>query len=191
MEMKGMKKHVWLMMTVWLVCFMMVACNKSQARDEIVGDQSASAKAELEKSDTDPYELVSTEWVTSQASNSASQQTAYWNENQPDGGLLLVLKLKGNDSKVYYSSDFSLGYDDEAGIPRSACLGISMGVMQADQVTQSSWMLGGAMSRCWASKEKPFFGVLFSVPRTIKQVTLYLAQLSMKDIGLKPVGDNK
>jgi len=189
--MNRLKKHVLRMMVVLMAVFLLLGCSKPKSEEAVAGDQIAAAKPVEKKSDSNPYELISTEWVTSQASNSASQQTAYWNEDQPDGGLMLVLKYQGKGSVEYYSSDFSLGYEDEAGIPRSACLGISMGVMQTDQIKQSSWMLAGAMSRSWASQEKPFLGILFSVPRTVRNVTLYLARPAMKDIGVKPLGESK
>jgi hypothetical protein len=76
---------------------------------------------------------------------------------------------------------------DDIGIPRSACVGISSGVVTPDLVTLSSWMLAGAMSRSWASAQKPYFGVLFGVPKRIGRVTLYYAAPLMRDLELPAV----
>jgi len=103
-------------------------------------------------------------------------------------GVLIVLKLKKPKLLEYYSSDFSLGYEDEAGIPRSACVGISSGVVTPDLVKLSSWMLAGAMSRSWARPEKPYFGVLFGVPKKVVRVTLYYASPLMNDLELAAAG---
>ena len=135
-----------------------------------------------------PFELVSIERVDSQRSNSAAGNTVYWDRDGDESGVMIVLKLKEPEALEYYSSDFSLGYEDDAGIPRSACVGISMGVADVDLVKLSSWMLAGAMSRSWASAQKPYFGVLFGVPRKVSRVTLYYAAPLLKDLHLPAPG---
>lgn len=129
-----------------------------------------------------PFALVSIEWVDSQRSNSAAGNTVYWDKKGSDRGVLIVLKLKKPGELEYYNSDFSLGYEDDAGIPRSSCVGICMGVATPDRVQQSTWMLASSKSRSWARPEKPFFGILFGVPRKVKRVTLYYAAPLMRDI---------
>lgn len=137
-----------------------------------------------------PFEFVSIERVDSQRSNSAAGNTVYWDKDGADSGVLIVLKLKKPNQLEYYSSDFSLGYVDEAGIPRSACVGISSGVATTDLVKLSSWMLAGAMSRSWANLEEPYFGVLFGVPRKVSRVSLFYSAPLMKDIEIAAAGAN-
>lgn len=164
-----------------LAALLLAACAKpaAEAGQSPAGESPAGAAAQSEGL---PFELVSIERVDSQKSNSAAGNTVYWRKDGDESGVLIVLKLKNPEALEYYSSDFSLGYEDEAGIPRSACVGISMGVAGVDLVKLSSWMLAGAMSRSWASAEKPYFGVLFGVPRKVGRVTLYYAAPLLKDL---------
>jgi hypothetical protein len=171
---------------VLLAALLIVSCGKPAAETGQTQAEGALPKAAAEDGGM-PFELVSIERVDSQRSNSAAGNTVYWEKDGEDGGVLIVLKLKESESLEYYSSDFSLGYVDDIGIPRSACVGISSGVVTPDLVTLSSWMLAGAMSRSWASAQKPYFGVLFGVPKRIGRVTLYYAAPLMRDIELPAV----
>ncbi|MBN2345788.1 MAG: hypothetical protein JXO51_05300 [Candidatus Aminicenantes bacterium] len=172
---------------VLLAALLIVSCGKpaseaGQAPDEAPPQKAAAGNGGL------PFELVSIERVDSQRSNSAAGNTVYWEKEGPDSGVMIVLKLKTPELLEYYSSDFSLGYVDEAGIPRSACVGISSGVATPDLVKLSTWMLAGSMSRSWARPEKPYFGLLFGVPRKVERVTLYYAAPLMRDLELAAAG---
>lgn len=166
---------------VLLAALLLASCGKpaADAGQAPAGEFPAGAAA---GSGGMPFELVSIERVDSQNSNSAANNTVYWRKDGDESGVLIVLKLKNAEALEYYSSDFSLGYEDEAGIPRSACVGISMGVAGVDLVRLSSWMLAGAMSRSWASAEKPYFGILFGVPRKVSRVTLFYAAPLLQDL---------
>ncbi len=168
---------------VLMATLLIASCGKSQAGAGPAPDEAPPQKA-IAGNGGMPFELVSIERVDSQRSNSAAGNTVYWDKEGEDSGVLIVLKLKKPELLEYYSSDFSLGYEDEAGIPRSACVGISSGVATPDLVKLSSWMLAGAMSRSWARPEKPYFGILFGVPRKVARVTLYYAAPLMRDLEL-------
>jgi hypothetical protein len=172
---------------ILLAALMIVSCGKPAAEAGRAAAEESPPTAAAGNGGM-PFELVSIERVDAQRSNSAAGNTVYWDQDGEDNGVLIVLKLKEPESLEYYSSDFSLGYEDEAGIPRSACVGISMGVTGVDLVKLSSWMLAGAMSRSWASAEKPYFGVLFGVPRKVGRVTLYYASPLLKDLDLPAAG---
>ena len=170
---------------VLFAVLLIVSCGKpgsegSSSREGAPPQEAAAAEPAGEGGM--PFELVSVERVDSQRSNSAAGNTLYWQKDETENGVMIVLKLKEPESLEYYSSDFSLGYEDDAGIPRSACVGISMGVASVDLVKVSSWMLAGAMSRSWADAQKPYFGILFSVPKKVGRVTLYYAAPLMKDL---------
>ena len=137
------------------------------------------------------FEVVSAERVDFLNSNAAGGRTASWPADGDETGLLMVLKLSAKESVEYYSSDFSLGYEDPQGIPRSACMGLSMGLADPGIVKQASWMLGGSMSRGWASTEKPYFGLLFSVPRKVTKVSLFGVTPLAPDIPTGPGGEKK
>jgi hypothetical protein len=170
---------------VLCIALLAVSCGKSGSEGISTPEGAAAASA---GDGGMPFELVSITRVDSQRSNSAAGNTVYWEKAGADGGVLIILKLRKPESLEYYSSDFSLGYEDDQGIPRSACVGISMGVASVDLVKLSSWMLAGAMSRSWASAKKPYFGLLFGVPRKVGRVTLYYAAPLMKDLGLAAAG---
>jgi len=165
-----------------LTALLAVSCGKPAA------DAGQTSEKVAADEGSQPFELVSIERVDSQQSNSAAGNTVYWEKDGPDSGVLIILKLKMPETLDSYSSDFSLGYVAEAGIPRSACVGISLGVATPDQVQLSTWMLAGSMSRSWARPEKPYFGVLFGVPRTVDRVTLYYAAPLLKDLELDATG---
>lgn len=168
---------------------LIVSCGKPAAETGQAPAAGSSPQAAA-TGDGLPFELVSIERVDAQQSNSAAGNTVYWDKDGAESGVLIVLKLKKPAELEYYSSDFSLGYEDEAGIPRSACVGISSGVATTDLVKLSSWMLAGAMSRSWASLGTPFFGVLFGVPRKVTRVTLFYAAPLMKDIEIAAAAAN-
>jgi hypothetical protein len=174
------KNRVGRLALMLLTALLAVSCGKPAA--------DAGRAAEKADAGSQPFELVSIERVDSQQSNSAAGNTVYWEKDGPDSGVLIILKMKTPETLESYSSDFSLGYVAEAGIPRSACVGISLGVATPDQVQLSTWMLAGSMSRSWVRPEKPYFGVLFGVPRTVDRVTLYYAAPLLKDLELAATG---
>ncbi len=143
---------------------------------------------------TKRLEIVSAERITTQRSNAAGGHYVYWDESAPDGGLMIILKPTAFDQTVFYSSDFSLAFESEHDIPRRACLGLSMGVAAAESVPDATWMLGGSISRAWVSEEKPYFGVLFEVPRSVSTYELLLArphglQLEVTDAGTQKAAE--
>jgi hypothetical protein len=117
----------WLALSL-LAALLLVSCGKpaaekGQAQAEVSLPEAAAGNGGM------PFELVSIERVASQRSNSAANNTVYWEKDGEESGVLIVLRLKKPEQLEYYSSDFSLGYVDDVGIPRSACVGISSGVV--------------------------------------------------------------
>ncbi len=132
------------------------------------------------------FELVSIERVNSVISNSAGGTAFYWKESDKSNGLLILLKYKGDSSITVYSTDFSLGFEHEYEIPRRSCIGISFGNTSTDNPSQKfTWMLGGAISRTWASKEKPYFGIIFEAPKSVSQYSLYYIEPLIEKIEIK------
>ncbi len=132
------------------------------------------------------FELVSIERVNSVVSNSAGGTTFYWKERDKSNGILILLKYKGDSSITVYSTDFSLGFEHEYEIPRRACIGISFGDTSTDDPAEKfTWMLGGAVSRTWASKEKPYFGIIFEAPKSINECSLYYTKPLIEEIKIK------
>ena len=129
----------------------------------------------------DEFEIVAVKRVDKIDSNTGRGEYIIWGEKKRENGVLFVLKYTGNTSITYFSSDFSLGYEDEAGIPRSPCVGISLGSSDPD-VEKATWMLGGFVSRYWASKDKPYFGVIFPAPKAADKFTLFYAAAVAKDL---------
>ncbi len=172
---------------ILFAALLLVSCGKPAGEAGRTPAEESPTNAAAGKGGS-PFDLESIERVDSQRSNSAAGNTVYWDKGGEEGGLMMVLKLKSPDPLEYYSSDFSLGYVDETGIPRSACVGISSGVADPKDIKMTSWMLAGAMSRSWASAEKPYFGILFGVPRKVNNVTLYYAAPLMKNLELSAAG---
>ena len=132
------------------------------------------------------FELVSTERVNNVVSNSAGSTAFYWRETDKENGVLILLKYKGDSSITVYSSDFSLGFEHEFEIPRRSCIGISFGDISTEDPSQKfTWMLGGAISRTWASKEKPYFGIIFEAPKSVNEYSLYYAEPLIEKIEIK------
>jgi len=132
------------------------------------------------------FELVSIERVNSVVSNSAGGTAFYWKKSDKSNGILILLNYKGDSSITVYSSDFSLGFEHEYEIPRRSCLGISFGNTSTDNPSQKfTWMLGGAISRTWASKEKPYFGIIFEAPKSVSQYSLYYTEPLIEKIEIK------
>lgn len=161
----------------------------STAASPAAGPSPAAAQPKAARGPS--FEVVSVERVAYLNSNAAGGRTASWPAEGDETGLLMVIKLRAKESVEYYSSDFSLGYEDPQGIPRSACMGLSMGHADPGIIKQASWMLGGSMSRGWASGEKPYFGLLFSVPRKVTKVSLFGVTPLAPDIPAGPDGEKK
>jgi hypothetical protein len=121
------------------------------------------------------FELISISRVNKIESHSAGNQAFYWKDNIPVNGVLIILRLLNPEPITLFSTDFSLGYEDKAGIPRSPCIGLSFGIDNPDQILNSTWMLGGSVSRTWTSKGKSYFGILFEAPKKAKEFKLYYA----------------
>jgi hypothetical protein len=132
------------------------------------------------------FELVSIERVNNVVSNSAGRTTFYWRETDKENGVLILLKYKGDSSINIYSSDFSLGFEHKFEIPRRSCIGVSFGDISTDNPSQKfTWMLGGAISRTWASKEKPYFGIIFEAPRSVNEYSLYYSKPLIEKIKIE------
>jgi len=132
------------------------------------------------------FELVSIERINSVVSNSADGTAFYWRETDKGNGVLILLKYKGDNSITVYSSDFSLGFEHEFDIPRRSCIGISFGDISTENPSQKfTWMLGGSISRTWASKEKPYFAIIFEAPKSVNEYSLYYAEPLIEKIEIK------
>lgn len=132
------------------------------------------------------FELISIERVNSVISNSAGGTAFYWRETDKENGVLILLKYIGDSNITVYSSDFSLGFEHEFEIPRRSCIGISFGDISTGNPSQNfTWMLGGAISRTWASKEKPYFGIIFEAPKSVNEYSLYYAEPLINKIEIK------
>lgn len=167
-----MKKIVLSALFVLLIFITLTSCTNSKS-DEV---------KEIEKI----FELVSIERVNSVVSNSAGGTAFYWKETDKANGILILLKYKGDSSITVYSSDFSLGFEHEFDIPRRSCIGISFGSTSTENPSQRfTWMLGGAISRTWASKDKPYFAIIFEAPKSISECSLYYAEPLINKIEIK------
>lgn len=132
------------------------------------------------------FELVSIERVDNVVSNSAGGTAFYWKETDKANGILILLKYKGDSSITVFSTDFSLGFEHEYEIPRRRCIGISFGAASVDNPSQMfTWMLGGAISRTWASKEKPYLGIIFEAPKSVSEYSLYYTRPLIEKIEIK------
>jgi len=160
-----------------LFCILLMLCVLSSCK---------SSKSNTGNETEKMFELVSIERVNSVISNSAGGTAFYWKESDKSNGLLILLKYKGDSSITVYSTDFSLGFEHEYEIPRRSCLGISFGNTSTDNPSQKfTWMLGGAISRTWASKEKPYFGIIFEAPKSVSQYSLYYIEPLIEKIEIK------
>jgi hypothetical protein len=167
-----LKKIVLSTLFVLLIFITLTSCTNSKS----------NAVTETEKI----FELESIERVNSVVSNSAGGNAFYWRETDKSNGVLIILKYKGNSSITVYSSDFSLGFEHEFDIPRRSCIGISFGGTSTENPSQRfTWMLGGAISRTWASKEKPYFGILFETPKDVNKFSLYYTKPLIEEIKIE------
>jgi hypothetical protein len=155
----------------------------------MVGTLSSCASDKSKTSDNtgDIFELVSTERVNHVTSNAAGGTSFYWNDTGNENGILIILKYKGDTSITIFSTDFSLGFEHEYEIPRRACIGISFGYDSTNDKPNETltWMLGGSISRTWASKEKPYFGIIFEGPKSVDEYSLFYAKPLIKGIKVK------
>ena len=146
----------------------------------------ASDKSKTSDNTEDIFELVSIERVNHITSNSADGASFYWKETEDENGILIILKYKGDNSINVFSTDFSLGFEHEYEIPRRRCIGISFGDTSTDNPNETfTWMLGGSISRTWASREKPCFGIIFEGPKSVNEYSLYYAKPLIKGIKVK------
>lgn len=167
-----MKKIVISMLFVLLIFITLVSCSNGKSNN-------VNGKEKI-------FELVSIERVNSVVSNSAGGTAFYWKEADKANGILILLKYKGDSSITVYSSDFSLGFEHEFEIPRRNCIGISFGDISTDNPSQKfTWMLGGAISRTWASKEKPYFGIIFEAPKSVNEFSLYYTKPLIEGIKIE------
>ena len=146
----------------------------------LVGCSNTTSGKEIKK-----FKVVSVLRVNKIDSHSAGNQTFYWDKNKQSNGVMVILKSLDSESITMFSTDFSLGYKDEGGIPRSPCIGLSFGITNPDSIMNSTWMLGGSISRTWASKDKPYFGVLFEAPKKSKNFDLFYAQPLFNNLKVK------
>lgn len=131
------------------------------------------------------FEIVSVNRVNTINSNAAGNRYINWAENQNENGVLIILKSKKPMFREVYSVDFSLGYEDKSGIPRSPCIGISTGMKTHENPMTWTWWLGGSVSRSWITKEKRYIGLIFSVPKRVNKFVLYDSLAIFKDIEIK------
>jgi hypothetical protein len=132
------------------------------------------------------FELVSIERINNVVSNSAGGTAFYWKETDKANGVLILLKYMGDSSITVFSTDFSLGFEHEYEIPRRRCIGISFGTASMDNPSQMfTWMLGGSISRTWASKEKPYLGIVFETPKSVSEYSLYYIKPLIEKIEIK------
>ena len=132
------------------------------------------------------FEFISINRVDNVVSNSADGTAFYWKENDKSNGLLILLKYTGDSSITVYSTDFSLGFEHKYEIPRRACIGISFGQISTEAPSkQFTWMLGGSISRTWASKEKPYFGIIFEAPKSVSEYSLYYTKPLIEGIKIE------
>ena len=135
--------------------------------------------------ETKKFKIVSVFRVNTIDSHSAGNRAFYWGKDKQSSGVVIILKSLNSESITMFSTDFSLGYKDEGGIPRSPCIGLSFGVTNPDNIIKSTWMLGGSISRTWASKDKPYFGVLFEAPKKSKSFDLFYANPLFDNLQVK------
>ncbi|MEJ2568416.1 MAG: hypothetical protein P8Z50_06040 [candidate division WOR-3 bacterium] len=167
-----MKKTVISMLFILLIFITLISCTKG--------------KSKTVKETKKIFELASIERVNSIVSNSADGTAFYWKKTDKANGVLILLKYKGDSSITLYSSDFSLGFEHEFDIPRRRCIGISFGNTSMDNPSQKfTWMLGGAISRTWASGEKPYFGIIFEAPKSVTEFSLYYTKPLIEGIKIK------
>lgn len=131
------------------------------------------------------FELVSISRINKIESHSAGNQAFHWKDNLPVNGVLVILRVLTLEPITLFSTDFSLGYEDKGGIPRSPCIGLSFGINSPDHILNSTWMLGGAVSRTWTSEGKSYFGILFEAPKKAKAFKLYYANPLFDSLKIK------
>ena len=167
-----MKKSGLIISFVLLIFLTLISCTKAK-------DKSINGAEKV-------FELVSIARVNTVISNSADGTTFYWKENDKSNGLLILLKYTGDSSITVYSTDFSLGFEHKYEIPRRACIGISFGQISTEAPSkQFTWMLGGSISRTWASKEKPYFGIIFEAPKSVSEYSLYYTKPLIEGIKIE------
>jgi len=118
------------------------------------------------------FEVVSAKRIDSVESRAFGDRIAFTDPTL--SGVQVVLKSKSPDGLVYYSTDFSLGYDATSDIPRSPCVAISNG-SSATAENDWDWMLTRGVARYWTTSDKPYFAVVFAVPKNVSEFTLYYA----------------
>jgi hypothetical protein len=131
------------------------------------------------------FRIVGVEKINSINSNAAGNRYISWGKKRKDIGLLLILKTSKPISRELYTTDFSLGFKDKNGIPRTPCIGISVGVKSPKNPKHWTWWLGGSISRSWVSKDKRYFGLIFSVPKNVNKFVLYDSIPIFKNINVK------
>jgi hypothetical protein len=123
-----------------------------------------------------PFDVVSAKRVDKVDSFSAAGHQ-FINTGKDENSVVVVLKSKSPNSLVYYSTDFSLGFDSAdyaSEIPRQQCVGISLDT-SAGPENEWNWVLGGGVSRSRTEAGKPYFAVLFVAPKKVSEFTLYYA----------------
>jgi hypothetical protein len=132
--------------------------------------------------DNSNFKIVSVTRVDSIYSNAAGNRYIGWNKKDKENGVLIVLKSKRPMFRTIYSTDFSLGFESKSDIPRRRCLGISVGLKNSNDPKRCTWMLGGSISRSWITKDKRYFGLIFSAPKNLTKFTLYDSVPIIKNI---------
>lgn len=105
------------------------------------------------------FEVVSTKRV--EQAESTYNRTAFQNDST---GLVVLLKRSSSETVMVHSTDFTLAFESDSGIPRRPCIGLSQGMKTADEEIYWS-SIGGSVSRYWIKEGEQFFAVLFSVPK--------------------------
>jgi hypothetical protein len=123
-----------------------------------------------------PFDIVSAKRIDSVESHSFGNSIAFTDDNV--SGVMVVLKSKSPGTLMYYSTDFSLGFESAnfaSEIPRRPCIGISNDT-SASPENDWDWLLGGGVARGMVVAEKPYFAVVLSAPKNVSEFTLYYAQ---------------
>jgi hypothetical protein len=132
-------------------------------------DTPAREASGVPKPSTPAFTVISAHW-TDRAE--AYPNTVFWKGEEDEAGLVVVLERNPVvDTLMVHSTDFALAYEDEGGIPRRPCIGISRGMKTAaDKIAWST--LGGSVSRYWIQPGESHFAVLFSAPKRVTAFTL-------------------
>jgi len=151
------------------VCFAASSCSRQKPL------QNESNTLQLNAMQDMPFEVISAKRIDLEESHTFGDHVSFSDTNT--GVVMVVLKSKLQDGLVYYSTDFSIGYDSSnyaTEIPRESCLGISDDV--SDSAGQDwNWLLSGGVSRSRTEPGKPYFAVVFSAPENVSEFTLYYA----------------